>query len=83
MTVVRPDVPEFEALVSPDAELTQIGSGYVFSEGPVWSVAEQALYFSDIPGDKRFKWTRSRRAWSWSCTRRSRATAWRSTSRDG
>ena len=31
----------------------------MFSEGPVWSVAEQALYFSDIPGDKRFKWTAS------------------------
>ncbi len=59
MSVVRPDVPEFEALISPDAELTQIGTGYVFSEGPVWSVAEQALYFSDIPGDKRFKWTAS------------------------
>jgi len=59
MSVVRPDVPEFEDLISPDAELTQIGTGYVFSEGPVWSVAEQALYFSDIPGDKRFKWTAS------------------------
>ena len=59
MSVVRPDIPEFEDLISPDAELTQIGTGYVFSEGPVWSVAEQALYFSDIPGDKRFKWTAS------------------------
>ena len=57
MTIVKPDVPEFESLVSPDAELTRIGEGYVFSEGPVWSVAEQCLYFSDIPGDKRFRWS--------------------------
>ena len=26
-------------------------SGYEFSEGPAWSVREQALIFSDIPGD--------------------------------
>jgi len=57
MAVVRPDVPEFEALVSAMATLTEIGSGYVFTEGPAWSVAEQCLYFSDIPGDKRFRWT--------------------------
>jgi gluconolactonase len=59
MTVVEADRPEFEKLVSPDATLTKIGEGYEFSEGPVWSVAEQALYFSDIPGDKRFRWTES------------------------
>jgi gluconolactonase len=57
MTVVKPDGPEFEALVSPAAELTYLGGGYVFTEGPAWSVSEQALYFSDIPGDKRFKWS--------------------------
>jgi gluconolactonase len=57
MGIVKPDGPELEALVDLDAELTLIGSGYVFSEGPVWSVAEQCLYFSDIPGDKRFRWT--------------------------
>ncbi len=59
MTVVQPDTPEFLQLVDPEATLTEIGSGYVFTEGPVWSVAEQALYFSDIPGDKRFRWTES------------------------
>jgi gluconolactonase len=59
MAVVVPDTAEFTDLVSIDAELTQIGSGYVFTEGPAWSIAEQALYFSDIPGDKRFRWTRA------------------------
>jgi gluconolactonase len=51
------EVPAFAELVEPGAELTQIGSGYQFSEGPVWSPREQALYFSDIPGDARWRWT--------------------------
>jgi len=57
MSIVISDSSEFEKLVSPEVELTKIGSGYVFTEGPVWSVAEQSLYFSDIPGDKRFRWS--------------------------
>jgi gluconolactonase len=59
MAIVKPDTPAFEALVDVNATLTEIGSGYVFSEGPVWSVADQCLYFSDIPGDKRFRWSES------------------------
>jgi gluconolactonase len=59
MTIVRADRAEFDALVDPDTTLTEIGSGYVFSEGPVWSVVEQCLYFSDIPGDARFRWSES------------------------
>jgi gluconolactonase len=49
--------PAFAELVDPDAQLTLIGSGYQFSEGPVWSPREQCLYFSDIPGDARWRWT--------------------------
>jgi gluconolactonase len=60
MVVVKPDVPEFGELIDPQATLTKIGEGYIFSEGPVWSVAEQCLYFSDIPGDKRFRWSAAR-----------------------
>ena len=45
---------------SADAELDPAGRRwYVFTEGPVWSVAEQALYYSDIPDDRRFRWTES------------------------
>lgn len=47
----------FAELVDPHAEMTLIGSGYQFSEGPVWSPREQCLYFSDIPGDARWRWT--------------------------
>jgi gluconolactonase len=56
MTVVV-DSPEFAELVDPGATMTEIGSGYEFSEGPVWDVREQALLFSDIPGEARWRWT--------------------------
>jgi gluconolactonase len=51
------DDPSFEALIDPGAALVKIGDGYEFSEGPVWNQRQQALYFSDIPGDKRWRWT--------------------------
>jgi gluconolactonase len=57
MAVVLPDTREFEELIDPGVDLTQISDGHEFTEGPAWSPAEQALYFSDIPGDKRFRWT--------------------------
>jgi gluconolactonase len=51
------EAPAFAELIDPDAQLTLIGSGYQFSEGPVWSPRDQALYFSDIPSDARWRWT--------------------------
>ena len=56
MTVIV-DSPEFEELIDPDAQLVHLGGGYQFTEGPVWNPREQAMYFSDIPGDARWKWT--------------------------
>jgi gluconolactonase len=55
--IVEVDSPEFENLIDPNAELVFLGDGYQFTEGPVWNAREQALYFSDIPGDARWKWT--------------------------
>lgn len=57
MAIVRIERDDFAALVSPDVELTRLAEGYVFTEGPVWNVAEQALYYSDIPDDRRFRWS--------------------------
>lgn len=56
MTVIVDD-PTFEELIDPSATFTLLGQGYEFSEGPVWNSHEQALYFHDIPGDTRWKWT--------------------------
>jgi gluconolactonase len=57
VAVVNADKPEFEDLIDLDAELTLLGSGYEFTEGPVWNPREGCLYFSDIPGDARWRWT--------------------------
>jgi gluconolactonase len=57
VTIVDVDTPEFAELIDPEAELTLLGSGYEFSEGPVWNPREQCLYFSDIPGDARWRWS--------------------------
>ena len=38
-------------LVDADVECELLATGFEFTEGPVWSAAEQCLYFSDIPGD--------------------------------
>jgi gluconolactonase len=55
--IVDVDSPAFAELIVPEAELVLLGSGYQFTEGPVWSAREQCLYFSDIPGDARWRWT--------------------------
>jgi gluconolactonase len=54
---VQVDLAPFEELVDPAEELTCLGRGYQFTEGPVWSPRERSLYFSDIPGDARWRWS--------------------------
>jgi gluconolactonase len=49
--------PKLHELVSPDAELEQIGSGFTFTEGPVWNKQGRFLLFSDMPGDVRRRWS--------------------------
>ena len=46
-----------DRLVSPAARIEKIASGFLFTEGPVWSRAGRCLYFSDIPGNALLKWT--------------------------
>ncbi len=45
--------PAFRQLIDEHAPVRQAGSGFVFTEGPVWHPAEQRLYFSDIPASIR------------------------------
>jgi gluconolactonase len=59
MVTVIVDDPRFEQLIDPEAEMVFVGGDYQFTEGPVWNPPEQALYFSDIPGDARWKWTKA------------------------
>ena len=55
--IVEVDSPAFEELIDPNAELVRLGDGYQFTEGPVWNPRDQSLYFSDIPGDARWRWS--------------------------
>lgn len=47
--------PAFQSLIAPDAPLRVIGSGFEFTEGPVWHPRQRALVFSDIPGNTRYR----------------------------
>ena len=53
--------PELEAIVSPDAPVTELGSGYGGengpAEGPLWWHEGGYLLFSDIHNNRRMKWT--------------------------
>ena len=41
---------EFEDLIDPYAPVGQIGTGFEFTEGPIWHPVDQYLLFSDMPG---------------------------------
>ena len=51
--------PSFNDLIAPDAKLEKIARGLTWSEGPIWSRPENALYFSDIPRNAIIRWTES------------------------
>jgi gluconolactonase len=48
--------PEFGDLIDPEAQVNQIGTGFIFTEGPVWHPLDHYLLFSDMPGDVRRRW---------------------------
>ncbi|TCT05038.1 isochorismatase family protein [Aquabacter spiritensis] len=48
--------PSFAALIDLWAPVRQLGSGFTFTEGPVWHPRDQYLLFSDMPGDVRRRW---------------------------
>jgi gluconolactonase len=49
---------QFHALVDEHAPVLQIGSGFEFTEGPIWHPLDHYLLFSDMPGDVRRRWDR-------------------------
>ena len=46
----------FRAVVGEDIEIEEIGSGFDFTEGPIWNHVENHLIFSDIPGNIMRRW---------------------------
>ena len=57
MSLVEAASPRMADLIDLNAGWTEIASGCMFTEGPFWVAAENAFYFSDMPGDTRRKWT--------------------------
>jgi gluconolactonase len=52
---VQVNAPAFLELVNEDAELERLGTGFTFTEGPLWN-PDGFLLFSDMPGDVRRRW---------------------------
>lgn len=48
--------PAFNALFDVAALVHTVGTGFVFTEGPIWHPSEHHLLFSDMPGDVRRQW---------------------------
>ena len=47
---------KFRAVVGGDVEIEEVGSGFEFTEGPIWNHLENHLIFSDIPGNIMRRW---------------------------
>lgn len=54
--IVRED-SRLDKLIPPGAGVEVLGSGFEWSEGPVWDRAGRRLLFSDIPRNSIYQWT--------------------------
>jgi gluconolactonase len=52
---VQVNASAFLELIDEDAELERLGTGFTFTEGPIWN-PDGYLLFSDMPGDVRRRW---------------------------
>lgn len=56
MTVEIRD-PRFKDVIGESVDVECLGTGYLFTEGPLWHPVEKHLTFSDMPGDHMRRWT--------------------------
>lgn len=47
---------EFARIMPPGTAVERLGTGFLFTEGPVWNIREGYLLFSDIPASRISKW---------------------------
>ncbi len=47
----------FWSIISPDAEIVELASGFSWSEGPTWDKTKRRLYFSDVPENTAYMWS--------------------------
>ena len=55
MGVIAHD-PAMLALVAADSAVSELGTGFHFTEGPVWHPDQRWLVFSDIPSNRLHRW---------------------------
>lgn len=53
---VRANSDALWELVDENVEVEQLGTGFTFTEGPIWNPEGDFLLFSDMPGDTRRRW---------------------------
>ncbi|MBF0522554.1 MAG: SMP-30/gluconolactonase/LRE family protein [Candidatus Omnitrophica bacterium] len=54
------DPAEFNKIADPGSSIETIGTGFLFTEGPVWIKSENRLLFSDIDQEKIFSWSKEK-----------------------
>src|SRR5438034_7641007 len=50
------EAPGLERIIPADAVLDTISTGFIATEGPVWNHREEYLLWSDMAGDKIYRW---------------------------
>lgn len=48
---------EFRRILSEETKIERLGTGFQFTEGPVWNATDGFLLFSDIPANRIIKWS--------------------------
>jgi len=54
---IEANSPALLDLIDGNAAVEMVCTGFEFTEGPIWNPREQCLYFSDMPGDIRRRWS--------------------------
>ena len=55
-TIHRED-SALDALIAPGTGIEALCEGFIWSEGPVWIPEQNCLLFSDVPGNKMYRWS--------------------------
>ena len=54
---IHRDAPGLDALVAPGAVIEKLADGFGWAEGPVWIRSGGYLLFTDVPGNRMWKWS--------------------------
>jgi len=54
---IHREAPALDALIAPGTVIEKLADGFVWTEGPVWIAEGDYLLFSDVPGNKMYRWS--------------------------